>query len=109
MKKGERANNTSIRRKTSTLSWKNFLDVTFSALAVEPSLSEEYQHRPEKAPSSTTGVDVMSDCRDTMITGSSTLGLDTDSETAINKLNESVSLTRLGEEKVYSCWVSRAR
>ena len=52
------------RRKTSTLGWKNFYfsDVTFSALAVEPRLSEEYQHMPEKSPSSTTEVEVMSKC-----------------------------------------------
>ena len=37
----------------------------------------------------------MSACHDTMITRSSTLVLDTDSDTAINKLEESVSLTRM--------------
>ena len=37
-------------------------------------------------------------CYGTMISGSSTLELDTDSDTAVNKLGESVSLTRMGEE-----------
>ena len=41
----------------------------------------------------------MSACHDTMITGSSTLELDTDSDTAINKLVESVSLTRMGRRE----------
>ena len=41
----------------------------------------------------------MSACHDTMITGSSTLELDTDSDTAINKLDESVSLTRMGRRE----------
>ena len=41
----------------------------------------------------------MSACNDTMITGSSTLELDTDSDTAINKLDESVSLTRMGRRE----------
>ena len=37
-----------------------------------------------------------------VISGSSTLELDTDSDTAMNKLGESVSLTRMGEE-VFFC------
>ena len=37
-------------------------------------------------------------CHDTMISRSSTLELDKDSDTAMNKLDESVSLTRIGEE-----------
>ena len=37
-------------------------------------------------------------CYGTMISGSLTLELDTDSDTAMNKLGESVSLTRMGEE-----------
>ena len=40
-------------------------------------------------------------CHDTMISGSSTLELDTDSDTAMNKLDESVSLTRMGEETFF--------
>ena len=40
----------------------------------------------------------MSACHDTMITGSSTLELDTDSDTTMKKLDKSVSLTRMGEE-----------
>ena len=36
-----------------------------------------------------------------MISGSSTLELDTDSDTAKNKLDESVSLTRMGEEVLF--------
>ena len=37
-------------------------------------------------------------CYCTMISGSWTLELDTDSDTAMNKLDESVSLTRMEEE-----------
>ena len=37
-------------------------------------------------------------CHDTMLNGSSTLELDTDLDTAMNKLDESVSLTRMEEE-----------
>ena len=40
-------------------------------------------------------------CHDTMTSGSSTLEFDTDFDTAMNMLGESVSLTRMGEEKVW--------
>ena len=40
-------------------------------------------------------------CHDRMTSGSSTLELNTDLDTALNMLGESVSLTRMGEEKVW--------
>ena len=40
-------------------------------------------------------------CHGTMISGSSTLELATDSDTAMNKLDESVSLTRMGRRESF--------